>query len=220
MTDGSWAGSAAINGCQQMALMNTGSEDGALLDAGSMFNLFKDESRVINIRPAARPLQMITNAGTKTLDTIADVPGHGTVWFNKEGIANLFSLSSLTKTHRITYDSDNGDAFIATHRQTGKIVIFSRTPDGLYKCKFSEHYLKDQRPLHAQTVKKNIEGFSDREVERARHACSLFHILGGGDTAQFYKDDTSWFCFELSSDCTGHQECGQDVWSAILYSAR
>ena len=45
----------------------------------------------------------------------ANVPKRGEVWFNKNGIAVIFSLTSMIKCHRVMFDSDKKAAFLV-HR--------------------------------------------------------------------------------------------------------
>jgi hypothetical protein len=87
-------------------------EDSILLDNRSMLSLFGNPKMVTSIRESKTALALATNAGTRTTKKIADVPGYGTVWYDKTAIANIFGLSELKKKHRVTYDSEKEDAFI------------------------------------------------------------------------------------------------------------
>jgi hypothetical protein len=58
------------------------------------------------------------------------VPGFGKAYFDKDAIANIFGFSDLKTKHRITYDSDKGDAFLI--HMNNKILKFECTPEGLY----------------------------------------------------------------------------------------
>ena len=155
-----------------------------ILDSASTFSLFKSHDKVVNLRKAPGSMVMMTNAGSKTLDMAADVPGFGPVWFDKEAVANILGLADLTKTHRIVYDSDLGDAFHATHRTSGEKCVFTRSPEGLYVTTFSKGYIEfckkqnsDLGQQHLETVKNNASGYSSRELHRARRARELYHIL-------------------------------------------
>ena len=177
-TDG-WGSTVGINS-MIICMTNRDYSDRIILDSGSAFSLFKDAHRVTNIRPAPTTMIMATNAGYKKLTQQADVPGFGTVWFDKSAIANIFGLHDLSKTHHVTYDINKEDAFIATHRKTGEVVRFKRNHEGLYHVPFSDNYdkLVQTRSSHIETIQGNAKAFSKREVERARRARELFHILG------------------------------------------
>ena len=96
------------------------SSDKVILDTGSSFSIFKDEQLVGDVCEATVPMRMQTNAGTRICDLQATVPGLGTVWFNKNAIANIFSFGQL-EGHQIFYDSDLEDAFYVTHRESGHV---------------------------------------------------------------------------------------------------
>jgi hypothetical protein len=82
------------------------------LDNGLMLSLFGNPNMVTNIRGSKTTLELATNTATKTTKQVAEVPGFGTVWYDKTAIANIFGLSDLKKKHRITFDSEKEDAFI------------------------------------------------------------------------------------------------------------
>jgi hypothetical protein len=110
-----------------------------ILDNGSTFNHFKDEGMVENIRESSDVFHMVTNAGSKVIKHIADVPGFGKVRFDKDGIANSFSFHQMAKLFQITYDSEEEDSFFV-HMPDG-IVKFEATAEGLYALDVSQKYL-------------------------------------------------------------------------------
>jgi Reverse transcriptase (RNA-dependent DNA polymerase) len=161
-----------------------------ILDNGSTFHHFKDENLVENIREADDILEMATNAGNKFITLVADVPGlDDEVRFDKEGIANLFSLSKLVKHSRITYDSDIEDSFFM-HMKDGSVTKFEHTPEGLYAFKVDTEYKKDIEksksktkkkgdcPQFIETVAENRKNYSLRDYERAKVARTTYHAVG------------------------------------------
>jgi hypothetical protein len=96
-------------------------EDSILLDNGSTLSLFGNPNMVTNIREYKPTLELSTNAGARTTKKIADVPGYGTVWYDKTAIANICGLSKLKKKNRVTYDSEKEDAFIVHMKQHTQI---------------------------------------------------------------------------------------------------
>ena len=84
----------------------------------------------------------------------AELAGIGTVWFHEEGIENVLSFTDLKESHRITYDSDNGDVFIATHRRTQKALRFERTARGLYELEVPKR--APSPPTYAAVAARHI----------------------------------------------------------------
>jgi hypothetical protein len=161
------------NNGKQLASNTT--EDSILLDNGSMLSLFGNPNMVTNIRESKTTLELATNADTRTTKKIANVPGYGTVWYDKVAIANIFGLSKLKKKHRVTYDSEKEDAFIV--HMSNDTLKFECNPKGLYTYKVSDEYLKKQSHL-INMVKENRVGYTRRQFKQAKRAQELYHIVG------------------------------------------
>ena len=149
-----------------------------LLDTGSTMSIFRDSNWVEGIIKSS-PIRMATNAGVRNVDKKANVPGFGEVWFDKEAIANIFGFADLAKKYRITYDSQEEDAFVV-HTNEGKIK-FTKTPEGLYAYKLTGKYkrhLKTEQNHLVDTVKENRMGLTTRQFQQAIKARELFHSLG------------------------------------------
>jgi hypothetical protein len=94
-----------------------------------------------NIRSTETTLALATNAGVKQSNQEAFVLGFGKVYYDKDAIANIFGFLDLKKTYRITYDSDQEDAFLV-HMQNN-ILKFQCSPEGLYQMEVSKSYKND-----------------------------------------------------------------------------
>jgi len=171
-------------------------KDHILLDNGSTLSLFTNPDLVVNIRKADDRLQLATNTGVKINDEKADVPNFGEVWYDKDAIANIFGFADmLSKSNRITYDSDVEDAFLI-HTKDGTVMKFVRNPNGLYTYKVSDGYkkhVKDQKDKiehktsHLiESIEENRKGYTHRQFERAKVARSLYHNVGT-PTVQNFK---------------------------------
>jgi hypothetical protein len=139
-----------------------------------MLSFFGNPKMVTNIRESKTTLELVTNAGTRTTKKIADIPGYGTVWYDKTAIASIFGLSKLKKKHRVTYDSEEEDAFIV-HMNNNTLKL-ECNPKGLYTYKASDEYLKKQSHL-INTVKENRVGYTQRQFKQAKRAQELYHIV-------------------------------------------
>ena len=98
-------------------------KDVILLDTGSTLQAtIMNPDFITGIRVSQNPIGMKTNAGTKRLNLEGKVNGLGTAWFDPEHCANIFGFSHVVDKNRITYDSDQEDAFLV-HTKNG-IVKF------------------------------------------------------------------------------------------------
>ena len=92
------------------------------LDSG-IHNLFVCQSTFGNEHiKKGQVLKLSTNAGERTTTQLADMPDFGKVWFDQEAITNIFTHADMKKRHRVTYDSDNKDAFVI-YRDNGIIKL-------------------------------------------------------------------------------------------------
>lgn len=112
-------------------LKPTDFENALLLDTGSTFSLIKNPKYVHNLSNN-KTINMQTNAGNKSLNVVADMPGLASkVYFDRSGIANIFALIDLCKDHRVQFDSAKDLNFYVTN-QEGKTVLFEPTAEGLW----------------------------------------------------------------------------------------
>ncbi len=66
-----------------------------LLDNQSTVDVFCNPKPLDNMRKVNKVMNINCNAGITRTDMVGDLPGHGEVWFNKSGIANILSLSRM-----------------------------------------------------------------------------------------------------------------------------
>jgi len=75
---------------------------------------------LINVRDAKRQLFLHCNAGTTIVTKKGNLKGYGTVWFHPEGIANILSLSNVSKKYRVKDDSgDKNGQGLVVHKEDG-----------------------------------------------------------------------------------------------------
>ena len=173
-----------LNGNEKLKTIQGKEENTVILDSGSTISLFKSRDLLTDIRKAPVKIELDTNAGSRLVDQVGEVSGVGTVYFNNNGIANIFALKDLIKTHRVRYDSKVEDAFIV--EVNGEDVKFTANDQGLYVFHFKKTYIDNVKKhnkkitgvQHLQSMKKQLEGFTKREVERADRARKFYHMVG------------------------------------------
>ena len=108
-----------------------------ILDSGTTFSMLANRRLADKVFQAREPIIMHTNAGHKTLNEEAEVPGFGDMYLNEEGLANIFGLDDLVKRgYRVKFDSDIENAFQVYGPDNKLKGKFDRTVEGLYAMKF------------------------------------------------------------------------------------
>ena len=95
-----------------------------LLDSQSTLSVFKNPSFLFNIRRSSNQLKVYTNGGTQVSLLIGNIKNFGTVWYNPNLLANIFSLAAVRKRCRITIDT-NVEPALCVHRTDGSVMKFS-----------------------------------------------------------------------------------------------
>ena len=147
--------------------MKKGRKKKVMLDGGSTFNQAVDPELLDEIREVNTTLVAHCNAGVTSTNKVGIFRGLAgmdvEMWLNTEGIASVFSIPALKRQgFRITYDSDDG--FYTVSDRRGASVRFVEDEDGL-PCIEVETAV-----AFVQTVRNNFEGFTKREVEKAKLA--------------------------------------------------
>ena len=101
-----------------------------LLVSKSSTDYFTNPSLAKDIHDSKECLMLSTNVGQSMTMQKANVLKWGEVWFNKNGIANIFSLTSMIKRHRVTFDSDKKAAFLVHTPE--RIIKFIISPEDLF----------------------------------------------------------------------------------------
>ena len=83
-------------------------------------------------------------------------------------LTNIVSVSdAVRKGFRVLFDSEKENCFYVIDKKTGKVIRFPHK-EGLY--------VRNDAPIEASHV-TSVEGFTDREVERATAARQFLHDL-------------------------------------------
>ncbi|KAL7551229.1 hypothetical protein ACHAWF_014413 [Thalassiosira exigua] len=144
-----------------------------------------DATYLKNVHTVSRGLNLHTNAGTSRTDKKGQL-GSFMFWLDTFGIANVVSLRSLEERYHVSYDSkEKGGAFIA-HTPEGDIV-FKRCKETGFPYVDLDDHSDEAAIMLVQTVRKNYEGYTRAEVERAIEARKLQARTGHASEAEFKK---------------------------------
>ena len=119
------------------------------------------------------PITVRCNAGTITLNQKGYFGTYPeAMWYNPNGIANIISLSNAAKYYPITLNNQ-GFRLLSGN---GTELLFRPNRQGLYQYHMSTDSTPDIRAL-VQTVKNKMEGYTHREINRAKLARRIQNII-------------------------------------------
>jgi hypothetical protein len=78
-----------------------------LLDNQSTVNIFWNTMFLVNVRKIVKRLELHTNAGSTIINEIRELPGVGTVWVHRKGIANILSFHNIQEINKFEIDSSS-----------------------------------------------------------------------------------------------------------------
>ena len=160
-------------------------DDRVYLDGCSTVTAFKNERYLQNIKTEERGVRINCNAGAITTNKRGTY-GNLKVWYLPDGIANIISMNELESLYRITYDSWAG--YYVVHTPKGE-VRFYKDEQGLpyldlNECDAAGAMLLLQREEAetgvslVQTVRGNYEGYTQREILKAKEARRAQAMMG------------------------------------------
>jgi len=121
-----------------------------LLDSQSTVDVFSNLKLLSNIRDAKCSLTLYCNARKAIITKKGDLKGYDTVWSHPDGITNILSLHNVQKKYKVTYDSTQGNGFVA-HKADGNNHVFIPSNKGL----FYSDVKNDVAHVLVNTVDKN-----------------------------------------------------------------
>ena len=123
------------------------------------------------------------NAGTITLNQKGYFGTYPeAMWYNPHGIANIISLSNASKYYTITLDQQG----FRLSTGNGSELLFWPNLQGLYQYHIPTNSTPDIWAF-VQTVKNKMEGYTPREINRAKLARRLQNIIMRPASRALYK---------------------------------
>ena len=172
------------------------SRDLIVIDSASAIHIFMNGGLVDNIDHYSKhsgdvPLRVVSNGdGSLQCDRMCRYNNlKERVWFDKRLIANILSMSLLVKERRVFMDSKLENAFFIFNNN-GEAMKFTEQGQGIYvhDTKHSKNVLVSVRtefiaPVMLTTkllptVQSNSEGYTNREIARAKLAREQMNVLG------------------------------------------
>ena len=168
-----------------------------LLDNQSTVDVFCNEELLTDIRIGTGTMDIHCNAGVTSTNLIGELPGYGTVWLHRGGIANILSLSRMTEQgYHVTYDSKGGNQF-KVMKSDGTCRIFKESDRGLFYLDTATNKVKDESDVAGDdeesgvalinTVDDNRSKYTKRAYLRAEHAPKIQHVIGHPCTKEYIQ---------------------------------
>ena len=173
-------------------LSSSGLPSGAiLLDSESTCSIFCDSSLLSDIKDTDPPLVLNTNGGPHTSNKTGTYHGLGsplTVWFNPDSLANVLALRDVRRRVQVTLDTAQELAFLV-HIPNAPPLRFTEHDTGLYIHQPDDNDVKLPVTAYSylQTVAKNRDLFTRREVQGADKARALYRHIGRPSQARFIQ---------------------------------
>mmetsp|Transcript_53098 Transcript_53098/g.158898 ORF Transcript_53098/g.158898 Transcript_53098/m.158898 type:complete len:232 (-) Transcript_53098:6-701(-) len=122
-----------------------------LLDTGSSIDVLSNPDLITNIHRSEQYTQIHCNAVIVRESHNGTLPGYVEVWFNKDGIENILSMSNMVDKLPVTCNSHNDDRFII--QKPDEQLIFNCSQSGMYF-----HDVGDRDIVMVANVSGNREG--------------------------------------------------------------
>jgi hypothetical protein len=144
-----------------------------LLDSQSTMDLICNPVLMKKTFKSSTNMRMKSNGGTMMLTHKARMADYHThVWYNEKATTNILALSNVIKQYHVTYNSD--DQLFVVHREPENKpnMEFWMHESGL-------HYynLRNDEFTFVNTVSRNMEGFTQRQIKGAEVARTLYATL-------------------------------------------
>ena len=155
-------------------------KDWLLLDNQANIDVFVNGDLLNNIRKADTSLTIHSTSGTSVTDLEGDFDGNGTVWYHPDGIANILSLSRVSKMPGMKVDYSQQEQKFTLTKPDGNMREFVLTK-GLYVSKMTKGVVM------VSTVADNKRKYTVADYTRATVARKLQIIMGRPSTKELLR---------------------------------
>jgi hypothetical protein len=131
-----------------------------------------------NIKASKKTLKIHCNDGTKLIAMEGTLRNYGTVWYYKDAITNILSLSNVKGKYPVKYDSEGGNKFFVVKPYND--IVFKQSPARLYY-----HDTGNRAFVMVNTIKENREGFIRREVDKSKESRRALALFGYPSSKDF-----------------------------------
>ena len=126
-------------------------------------------------------MQVHSNGGHQDSVLIGDLKNYWLVWYNTDSLANILSLSDVTKKCRVTMDSAKEKALVV-HKQDRSTMKFTRYENCFYYYNATKKKDKTKQEVDVysflSTVRANKTNFTHCKIEGAEKARKLMWDIG------------------------------------------
>jgi hypothetical protein len=144
-----------------------------LCDNEASISIFHNKELLKNLRKSDQRVKVTGIGGSISTNTLGDYKDFGPVYYHPESVANILCFYDLNRRYGIHFDSIANQFNAIT--PNGSAMVFS--PKGkLYV--YSDRGHTSEETVLVQTVSKNLEGYTKREIDRMKMAGELYSIHG------------------------------------------
>ena len=152
-----------------------------LLDNQSTVNILCDHTLLNNIRKLRVRRNIHCNAVIASTNWVGYLEGFGTLYYHKEGIVNILSLAKVQEKYHITYNIQDGNAFLVV-KPDGQTHSFIMSDRGLYYLDTTA-----ENGANLNTVAAKRSKYSAHDSSCGVNARQLQDIIGYPGINQFLE---------------------------------